>query len=385
MELGGRTNRKLTYKITMMLVSSYFILKPFYFWKSGLPQISDFILLLSILTYLIGSKSRIKIYEDSRRFIIFNCLFAYYVFLINTIWSLILNGELSFLKTSLFYVYNVIICIFFCNIIKIYSTDLYSKVYVSVLISVVLQAILLIISGGFSGSRMTLFFNNPNQLGYYSLLSLAILLFLSQKLIIKAKWFIVGVLSSAILCLSSLSKAAIVSYVGIILYFLCRKKSNKNLYRKVFIFLSIFIILFVIVYQYNEKIFKSNVLLVSVQQRLLDIGKDPDDNLAGRGYDRLLTHKQYLLFGAGEGAYSRFQSVIEIHSTFGNILMSYGFIGFGLFLLILFNALKQNGWTDFYLIFFIMLYGLTHNGVRNTQLWILIAMIGTKCDYNKVT
>ena len=90
--------------------------------------------------------------------------------------------------------------------------------------------------------------------------------------------------------------------------------------------------------------------------RISRIGLDGDDNFNGRGYDRLVKYSQYLLFGAGEGDYSRFGYDIEIHSTLGNILMSYGIIGLLLFVTMIILAIQSNKWRDSYIIFFIFLY-----------------------------
>ena len=93
---------RLSDKIVLLLFCLYIILKPFYFWSSGLPQISDGILLLLIIFYIIKNKFRISFFKESKIFIYISLGFVLYVLFINIVWSLILNGEFEFLKTSAF-------------------------------------------------------------------------------------------------------------------------------------------------------------------------------------------------------------------------------------------------------------------------------------------
>src|SRR2546422_1043712 len=68
-----------------------------------------------------------------------------------------------------------------------------------------------------------------------------------------------------------------------------------------------------------------------VLKRLASQGKE--ESMEMRGYDRMTNHPQYLLFGAGEGAYYRFQSAWprELHSSYGTLLFCYGIFGTALF------------------------------------------------------
>jgi len=119
-----------------------------------------------------------------------------------------------------------------------------------------------------------------------------------------------------------------------------------------------------------------NALVKSVKKRLESIGMDNDDSLEGRGYNRIFDYPEYWIFGAGEGEYTRFEGFqLEMHSTLGNIQASYGLIGLCLFLCFLFLTIRKDLSGSWYIILFIMTYGLTHNGIRNSLFWILIALI----------
>ncbi len=96
-----------------------------------------------------------------------------------------------------------------------------------------------------------------------------------------------------------------------------------------------------------------------------------------RGYDRISNHPEYLVFGAGEGGYNRFDTFIEnheIHSSFGTIVFCYGIPGTVLFLLFIYSLLKKLPW--FYLVYSLPLfaYGVTHMGLRFTIFWVALMM-----------
>lgn len=375
---------RLSDKIVLLLFCLYIILKPFYFWSSGLPQISDGILLLLIIFYIIKNKFRISFFKESKIFIYISLGFVLYVLFINIVWSLILNGEFEFFKTSAFYIYNLLASLLVLTLYHEYHDFFYKHMYASLLISTLIQLAIYLLSGRFDGTRTLVFFNNPNQLGYHNLLVLGFLILISQRQKTSPWWFISSIGAALILCFSSLSKAAIFSCLALLAFFLFIKVITKKFDKRAIIYLTVIIVILSIKYHYNREVVTSNQLYKSVVYRISRIGLDGDDNFNGRGYDRLVKYSQYLLFGAGEGDYSRFGYDIEIHSTLGNILMSYGIIGLLLFVTMIILAIQSNKWRDSYIIFFIFLYGLTHNGIRNTLLWILVALISINMSSVKV-
>lgn len=368
-------------KVLFFLYSLYFILKPFYFWSSGLPQVADIIIVLLFISLILKNKLTIQLSLNYKKFLIVLSTFVFYVALVNIIWMIILNGSSSFLTTTMFYLFNffAVITILLLNVE--YGDLIFDITYMAVISSLLIQMFIYLIGGGYTGGRQTAGFNNPNQLGYFSLLSLSLLLFTSQYRKTKPSWLIIGIAMSAILCFSSLSKAAIISFTGMLGFYIFSKSKDKDLKRKVVTVIIISSIVFIFLYYYTD-IIKTNALYLSVERRINSIGLDSDDNLVGRGYDRIFKHPEYLLFGAGEGEYSRFNNYnMEFHSTLGNILVSYGLIGLSLFISIIIISIKNDGFYTWYIIFFILIYGLTHNGVRNSMFWMLLALYS--CNIKK--
>lgn len=363
-------------KFILLLFVLYFILKPFYFWSSGLPQVSDIVMALLIFLYVFNKRMTIQINSHSKELISVAFIFVVYVLFANTIWMLLLSDSLSFITTSVFYIYNFLTVLITSALYYDYKEKIIEITYGSSLVSVAVQMVIYLVSGGFSGNRMTGGFNNPNQLGYYSLLTLAILLFTSQRIKMKIKWFVLGIFSSAILCFSSLSKAAMLSYIGMLFFYLLSKNKSKNLKKSLIAIFLILAILIISIYIFNKDLIKSNDLYNSVKYRINSIGKDNDDSLESRGYSRIIEYPEYWIFGAGEGEYTRFGGRdMELHSTLGNVQISYGIVGLSLFIGILLIALKKDKFRSWYIITFIMVYGLTHNGIRNSLFWMLLSLL----------
>jgi hypothetical protein len=98
------------------------------------------------------------------------------------------------------------------------------------------------------------------------------------------------------------------------------------------------------------------------------------DNI-GRGYDRLFEFPQYLFFGSGEGDNERFNSSIELHSTFVNILFSYGIVGFVLYILSIASIFKNISIPVMVLLMILGAYATVHMSLRLPLFWITLLFI----------
>ncbi len=365
-------------KFTLLLYGLYFVLKPFYLWDSGLPQISDFIIVIMFCFYFISSGLSVRFDSNMKKLLFTGLLFSAYVLIANIIWMFILSGPTSFIITSIFYIYNFLMVLIIAVLYFDYDYKVIEVTYMATLISLIVQIIMYLVGGGFSGGRVVAGFNNPNQLGYYGLVTFALLILSSRRIKVKGRWFVLGICISAILCFSSLSKAAMLSYMGMSCFYIFSNNKNKKLKRNINIIIILSVIILYFIYQFNRELIISNGLYISVERRINSIGMDGDDNLEGRGYYRITEYPQYWIFGAGEGEYYRFNQAMEFHSTLGNIQVSYGLVGLSLFLGFIIIALQKDRFRSWYLIGFILIYGLTHNGIRNSLFWILIALISTE-------
>lgn len=368
---------KLFDRLLLKIYGLYFILFPFYLWRSGLPQIADIVMVMIIVLYLYRTRATLRRPIHLKLITRIAVIFFLHITLINTTWMLLLNTTESFWLPTFFYLYNISVFLITISLYCDYREQLLATILKSIVVSLVVQLSTYLFGGGFAGDRMVLGFNNPNQLGYYSLITAGIILLTSKRIKINIWWFLVGLFASLILCLASLSKASIVSYAFMLGAHIAWTHPDKIFKRRLIALVVILGVSLVLIYTYTDYL-ANNHLINAVIRRMDSIGKDSDDSLEGRGYDRIWKYPQYWIFGAGEGGYIRFDKNMEFHSTLGNIQVSYGIIGLTLFLALLFLVIKVDEYQSIYIVAAMLLYGLTHNGIRNSMFWILLVLVSVR-------
>lgn len=345
--------------ISLLLLTAYLVAKPFYFLPSGTAQIGDFVIaLLFVLTFL----GRQGLAQGAGP-VLWTCvLFATYTLIVNAVWAGLL-ADLSMLITPVFYFFNAtIVYVILTNHAKT-GKRLLRTVLAGVVLSAMLQVLLSLAFLASGQERQTLFFNNPNQLGYWGLLSATIFCLLANHVRLRLAYQLPVLAILAYMVAISLSKAAIIAFLLLNLIHFSRKFSH-------FILVSALgVVLFLLL--------SDLPLFEDVVARLRNIGQQSDDSLAGRGYDRIWRFPQYLILGAGEGALYRFgaESGLELHSTFGAVFFSYGIVGLLLFGLLLWQLLSASNWPTILYLLPAFLYGTTHQGLRFSFLWVLFAVI----------
>jgi len=340
---------------------------PLYLWSSGLPQIAHVMIAASCMVRLLQGKS---ILPSSTIFKVLWILLAWMA-----LRQLVYGISSQSLKVLFAPAYLLFNTIFLSSLYFMLGPDDDGKNSNRIAIAVCIGALVAVLSlflTGFSlsGSPQDLdravgSFNNPNQLGFYGLClgGFASILFQNNKVSIWV--FIALICSGAFLTILSLSKAAMVSYVAYGLVFI---RGRQLIYLTSIITLVIFVAL---QFSYRDFHFVS---------RLSDIGKDSDDSLSARGYGVVDDMGFSLVWGMGEGYYQSI-SGDEVHSTLGNLFISYGFIGFFLFVCfqgaVFFKSIKVNRSIVVctFIFFPYLLYGITHNGFRFSSIWLLFGLI----------
>jgi hypothetical protein len=271
----------------------------------------------------------------------------------------------------LFYIYNFLAFSISIILAQRFGNKFLLFTAYSIGASLIFQALL----SGFTGataSRNALFFNNPNQLGYYALLAGSLMIYMVRSVKINSLFQIVAYFAFLYLTLLSASKAALAG--AIILVVLA-------IFNQGFLSLKQFMVLLISIlvgYYFINKDGLGVNLFTYAFERFETIGASADDSMEGRGYDRILNEPYYLLFGAGEGGYYRFNTLLkasEIHSSFGTIIFSYGILGLILFFRFLFKVLK--GSSLFELLYFVPIfaYSITHQGLRDTLFWVFLGVV----------
>lgn len=361
-----------------VLLFLYVLLKPFYLFPSGNPQIADFIMLV-----LIAYTFLFRVNQLQRKYLFFVLLtlaFLYDILLVNGLWAIALGGAMEVFESTKWYWYNGAVLLTVVVLGQLEPRAYAQWLFWSVACSLAVQtlALLLGLAPGEHDFRQSLFFNNPNQLGYFGLLCLGICLFCARFFPVRAIYLFMVIGCSLSVIAASLSKAAIVS--AVLMYaaflFVSSKERTGLFWKNVVCVLACFFLLFCVSLYTNENVLHDATMYTQVKERLETLGEDSDDNLASRGYDRIANHPAYMFFGAGEGQYERFESSIalELHSTVANLFFSYGLVGTLLFFLLLYAGVRGHRLYAWYPLFFQIVYGLTHNGIRETLFWILLAL-----------
>lgn len=338
---------------------------PFYLFGSGGIQISTIFLLMAALCEINKLNFNDKAYILVKNRILPLFFFLLYALLITLVWLIIIRDS-SILLYPLIYVFDFFILFSLCLRLTKDSNFINLFAYL-IILSVVVQFFL---SFFFSSDsyRGTVFFNNPNQLGYFSLLTGALITIFVKHKYINTIYYIVGMFCCIWLAQLSLSKSAMLSGVFLLLYGVIT--NIKTL-----------IIVIVLVISFIFFIEDSSLLLERfniIEDRLGGVGQDSDDNAEGRGYDRIWLQPEMLLIGASEGAVYRWETFLvglEMHSTWGTILFSYGIFGLICWLYFLFKVGPSNGLVTLIPLLSIVAYGITHNGLRFVYFWFFMAIL----------
>lgn len=346
----------LSDKLSFVLFRLFIVSFPFYLFESGGAQIS------SVFGALLIALSVGRIYQavwSSQTAPFF--VFVFVTYIVNISNEIAIGSFFELTEHSIFYTYNVMIMASVASLLWQYkekSADtIRTWIYMSIAVQIMLVPLFID-----KTSRNELFFNNPNQLGYWALLMSSIVGYISSINGRKVSVIEGGAHAAClVLILLSQSKAAIAAMVILLLI-----RFGISL-KSILIGTSMATVIFMTVDM-------SQVLDVT-SQRFDRIGIDPDDDIWNRGYNRIFDYPQYMIFGFGEGAYWRIGQHLEAHSVIVTLLFSYGIIGFASFSYAIMKIMRNDWPRAAMYIIPAFIYGLTHQGLRFTVLWVLLAVL----------
>lgn len=351
--------------VVLAILGSYVLLKPFYILPSGLPQPADMLLAMALpfaFTLPLPAQS-----ENIRNLQLWLTVFCCYAALVSLSWAFVLMDP----QVALFaahYSFNLCLMIIVLRVGQLYPEATFRVIAYAISISAIIQAA--DIAFGYDAARLRQIasFDNPNQLGYWSLLLLCIFWSIAGE--IGIRWYIQAPTLACLLyaSASSLSKASMISIALLcILHFLRKPKLF-------FVALLGMAVAFVVL--------EGSALVERVSYRLENMNQESDGTLESRGYVRILGYPEYIVVGAGEGALYRFsasadsdQKVREIHSTLGTILFSYGLIGLAAFGAAMWRLYQLSSAAKLIYLLTPFFYGFTHQGLRFSFLWLLFAVL----------
>lgn len=345
-------------KVVIYLVLFSFFLSQFYFWSSGIPQFSHIFIMGAILL-LFNKSSSINI-EYSNIIL----LFVAYAICINFAWYLIVLDS-SYMMSTIYWVFNLLFFLLMMNLNQVQINFFHEKLLFLIPFSYVIEIIIWASNLGRYDfdPRYNGLFNDPNQMAFWVLSTCAIYLYISGS---NSKKIIVYSLA-LFLILLTMSRSASIGFLMLTLGFIFSQKGDLN--KRIFVFFGTLVFFGVLSYfLYNMGVFDNVVLqfIEGLNQR--------DSQVEGRGLFSFFDYPQYLIFGAGQGAYWLYNPTgNEIHSTWLGILFYYGIVGIFLFLIFLYQIFRKLSLSNKMILLGPMLYGFTTYSARTLIFWFLLA------------
>lgn len=372
------------------LIYAYLLLKPFYFFESGSVQVCDFFIIAAfILKSLSLVKKRTK--NDFLKDNIFYVFFLFFVIIINLIWFFVTSDSRMILCT-LFYIFNLFIIFMFSE--KTSDLKFLKNMRFCLFSGLIIQLLLYIFKIGkyeYILSRYKGTLNDPNQFAFFCLTSFFLIYLINSKKEIKNDKIVIisFIISSFLIYMSAstgmlLSLAIFVGYYLVYKLFCLLKLKKDNRYVKVSTVVVSLLIFFFIILSLTgainvSKVYNS-ILHSDIYGRVIGkitIGKTTNNGsglLYDRGYDKIIKHPIYIIFGAGEGGFSRFTDCVnnEIHATIPSILFYYGIIPTFFLLFWILKKIKNIPKENYGLYLALFVESFTLLNQRQSFFWIII-------------
>lgn len=339
---------------------------PFYVFPSGGVQPSH----LLFLAVSLAGFSRLRL--PNQTWLILLAVLSAYVLVVELV-AAIAAGETKYLIFPAYFLFNFIL------MAGVYPLVLRQGAGVlrAGLIAATVIAVAVTIMSGVNlqefgpGGRPTGTFNNPNQLGYFSvcIMSLAYLCYIEEEVSFPVMLALVG--ASVFLAIASLSKAAMIASFGVLALALRPKGGRAAMISWLLVAL---VGLAGVIYLLNAGYFERYIFY----NRIINMPHESDSSLDSRGYfafqqGSLLQN----IFGMGS---PDVHEVVghEVHSTFASVWNTYGVVGIALFAPIFITWIttltRAYGLIAMTVITVpSLLYGITHNGTRFSIFWLLVA------------
>lgn len=359
-------------KLTKMSADAIFLLAgvaliPLYLFDSGGVQPAHLILFWFAALHLV----RIGLHQS--KFALLMLITAFYTLIVEVAY-IFLGGDPEFIINSLFLFYNLIIVVAVSSYCRKEGASI---ILPGVVIAASIAVITVLVSGvsikdtGEYG-RSTGGFNNPNQLGFFSVCLLSITYILYRAKVVGYMMAVLLFAAAIFLAISSLSKAAIAANFIVVLFALKPSAPRKA----VFLWgigavgTLVFLTALYLAGAFDDYLFV---------QRMVGMADEADSSLVSRGYWAILQgNGLQIIFGLGAELVAEIVGH-EVHSTFASFLSNYGVVGLLLFSMLIFLWISAV-WRHFGFMgaFCIagpaILYGITHNGSRFTMFWLLVAI-----------
>ena len=276
---------------------------------------------------------------------------------------------------------------------KISDKNVLKNIYKITQINLVIQLLIYISGIGryYDAFRYMGTFNDPNQFGYFIVLSAAYM-YVIEDILKTRKRAIIMYFISLILILASASTGMLMAMTILFILHMVREIKpiigwiSKNSGK----FLIGMICVVTIILGLISNVDIRNTMITTLEQTIQNssiadrlIGKinkaeSSDSSLIEeRGIDKLIKYPQYLIYGSGQGYFERFTEAahqLEVHSTLPGIWLYYGIVPLIILLIWIYKSIKKVKLK--YMIPYIALFveSFTLYNQRQLLLWIIIIM-----------
>lgn len=353
----------------LLLWCLYLFLIPYYVFYSGMPQPGDMLVLLLAPVALRTWNGRLD--RTMRRPLSTLFVFAIWVVAINWGWALIVGnfalfGPDTFVVFPVYYVYNTVVFLTVCVLYHRYGIRFLWLTLQVVVLVVTVQVVASLVLHRSGALRGALFFNNPNQLGFFALVCASMIALGKRALGFGAVKSGVCLTMCCYLALLSASRAAVIGCALLLAFTLIANP------RQIAVVGAIILGLAAVGGPVIDAFGQTQERLHADRYPHLSFFEE-------RGYDRILAHKEYWLLGAGEGGTSRFADTTrigasEIHSSAGTLFFCYGIVGVVIFLVFLSRVVEGAPLGSTLILIPTLAYTIAHQGLRSTPVWILFAV-----------
>ncbi len=383
------------------LLIAYLLLKPFYMFESGGLQIADLCLLAAFVLYIVLTKFNTNLKQQLTTAIKSNALFVLFVamtFMVNLTYFAY-YGQYKFILSSLYYIFSFLAIVMFAIFCQ--KDDFLRKMSKAFKFGIVAQVAIFVLGLGryYSPERYMGTFNDPNQFAFFIFLSY--LFIYAIKILRKSNDSITLYLiaTTALIFLSASTGMLLGLSVFLALQLIYGLVHFRLQYRTVrhIVYGATSAALLVTVLFFTVSAFTSNTSRADLADGLgaVSIGNRLQEKTAKaegeaemtlweeRGYDKIYKYPENTLYGAGEGAYERFEkaaSVNELHATLPSILFYYGIVPFLVLLRWIYLKIRHNDPRLLIAIAALFIESFTLLNQRQSLFWVFI-ILGSAYTY----
>lgn len=380
-----RAHSALTWTHWMFLL--FWLMKPIYTYPSGSMQYAGWAFIASFIMWL--AENRWRLWFDAREkpfLAFFGC-----AVLINLIYYLMLKNS-EFMQNSLFLLFNALVILEVRDLAanrKFLKYLLWASVF-----NLSLQMAVYLFGFGeyqIGNPRFMGTFNDPNQYAFSMFSGFLLIYLLYSALYPEARlserlWMIYPFALSMYFTTLGNSAGMLLGNVcflaaQLMIYLFTHKAKTARVLGYALLIAAFAMLLYFMEFGVSPKIFtaifgKDSFFAVRLAEKFEQWRNNGFASiLANRGLDKVLANPHFLLYGAGEGLYTRFYpSMMEVHSTLPGLWFCYGILPFTLLCVWIWKNLRGLTWVAVPAFIALLVESSTLAHHRQPAFWMLLVL-----------